>query len=390
MDRQTGGGLTPEGLFTAGDPQQGTPGTVVSADVMNAVVEELRNLVLDSGQTPDIANFNQVREAVAILAGKRAIMPNLCVGGSLEFWRRGFSHNLSAAFGERYTADRFACKVDGVGGSGAATISRAFQGGIAQAPVGMRHALYWNQTAGSTAADPVLIHRLEDVTAYAGRKVTISWLQRVVPGPMDVDVVLTQNFGTGGSASVSVGTQTVSVATNPSDFSKVSVTFDVPALGGATVGPDSFLEVAWTFPSGATFQFYIGQAQIEFGDVATPFQYLPLALDALQTGRYFQTSYEHGTTPGTATMKGAQQAFESFFRTQGIQSRFPLSMRTTPTITWYSTLTGNPGFVTLANSSDEAIASNDEVSEVATGYPGFASQLAEVNIAAHFTADAEL
>jgi hypothetical protein len=390
MDRQTGGGLTPEGLFTDGDPQQGIPGTVVKDELMNAITEELRNLVIDAGLTPDVANYNQVREAIAIVSGSRAIMPNLCVGGSLEYWRRGFSHALAAANGERYTADRFACKVDGAGGAGAATIARAFQGGIAQAPAGMRHAMFWNQTAGATIADPVLIHRLEDVTVYSGRKVTISWLQRVIPGPMDVDVVLTQNFGTGGSASVAVGTQTVSVATNPSDFSRVSVTFDVPAVGGATVGPDSFLEVAWTFPAGATFQFYIGQVQMEFGDVSTPFEYLPLALDALQTGRYFQTSYEHGTVPGTATSKGAQQAFESFFRTQGLQSRFPLAMRVRPTIVWYSTLTGAAGKITLSNSSEEDVVSNDEVSLVTTGYPGFATQLAEVNMSAHFTADAEL
>lgn len=56
-----------DGLFTDGDPQQGIPATTVTAAHMNAIQEELINLIVEAGLTPDGEDLTQLAQAIAAL-----------------------------------------------------------------------------------------------------------------------------------------------------------------------------------------------------------------------------------------------------------------------------------------------------------------------------------
>lgn len=53
-----------EGYFTEGDPSVSTPATLVRADWLNAVQEELRAIVVAGGLTPSKTTLNQVLQAI--------------------------------------------------------------------------------------------------------------------------------------------------------------------------------------------------------------------------------------------------------------------------------------------------------------------------------------
>ncbi len=64
MDRIQHPTATPGQQFTEGDPSSGTPATVVTAQFLNGVQEELVAVIVASGQTPDAGLVNQLRRAI--------------------------------------------------------------------------------------------------------------------------------------------------------------------------------------------------------------------------------------------------------------------------------------------------------------------------------------
>jgi len=92
--------------------------------------------------------------------------------------------------------------------------------------------------------------------------------------------------------------------------------------------------------SGATF--YITGVQLEKGSSATGYEYRQYQQELALCQRYFSKTYDIATVPGTATFSGAitsrvgsteNYAYAGYFT-------FPVSMRTNPSITIYSPLTG--------------------------------------------------
>ena len=67
MQRNDHSTTTAEGLFTEGDPALGTPATVVTAAFLNAVQEELCNLVEEAGLSLDGEDYSQVFNAIKTL-----------------------------------------------------------------------------------------------------------------------------------------------------------------------------------------------------------------------------------------------------------------------------------------------------------------------------------
>ena len=65
-------GATGDGRFTEGNPTTGTPATVVDASWMNAVQDELVNVVQAAGLTLAKADNDQLLEAINVLAGIQA------------------------------------------------------------------------------------------------------------------------------------------------------------------------------------------------------------------------------------------------------------------------------------------------------------------------------
>jgi microcystin-dependent protein len=61
------------GYFTEGNPATATPATVVTADWLNAVQEELIGVITAAGLTPSKTNLTQLRQAIEILGASGAV-----------------------------------------------------------------------------------------------------------------------------------------------------------------------------------------------------------------------------------------------------------------------------------------------------------------------------
>jgi len=110
----------------------------------------------------------------------------------------------------------------------------------------------------------------------------------------------------------------------------------------------------WYTTNDATFE--ITGVQLEVGSVATDFEHRSFNSELDLCQRYYNKSYAYGTTAGTATTSGA--LVESLFGAQNYASisggvRFTKSMRTTPTITLYSTANANTTGKMSADSTDK-------------------------------------
>ena len=196
------------------------------------------------------------------------------------------------------------------------------------------------------------------------------------------------NFGQGGSANIVAGVNAPATTPHDGTWERHEATFEIPEVGASVVGTDSFLEVAWLLPQNALFDWHFAEAQLEFGDVATNFEYVHPALELAICQRYFYSTYEHGVTPGTGTGLGAQVTLDEGFEIQGLQVRFPVDMRTRPTTTFYSPLTGAAG--KILSGGDQTVQGVQFASTVASGYPLLGTQQPLQNMEAHVTADAEL
>ena len=142
--------------------------------------------------------------------------------------------------------------------------------------------------------------------------------------------------------------------------------------------------------NGATF--YITGVQLEKGSTATSFDYRPYGTELALCQRYFQKSYNVDVALGTVTNAGMANTRVANTDTfiPSITQRFPVVMRTTATITWYSNSTGASGKV-QSGGSDVTVSANYDVGASTTGQIQLASApSAGGQINGHFTASAEL
>lgn len=143
--------------------------------------------------------------------------------------------------------------------------------------------------------------RIEDVTKFAGKTVTISFWAKA-DSAKNIAIELMQLFGSGGTPSEplnGIASQLVALTTT---WQKKSITITIPSIIGKTLGTDgvhtSFTLFRFWFDAGSTFDtrtaslgqqsgtFDIAQVQLEEGSVATPFEHRPYGLELSLCQRY--------------------------------------------------------------------------------------------------------
>lgn len=279
----------------------------------------------------DIANYGGGQGA----AGKNALL-----NSNFSVWQRGTSFSLAAstAYTSGFTADRWQTAT---GTNQACTISRQATGDTTNLPF-IQYALRYQRNSGQTGtAILALVQNFESVNSipFAGKIVTLSFYARAGANYSAASGALKAQLYSGtGTDQNAFGTYTGAAAAIDSTAT-LTTTWQRFTFTSASAIPTSATELALQFnftPVGtaSTNDYYeITGVQLELGSTATPYKpngaTQQAELAACQ--RYYSTS----TTNGTHSLSTTQVI--SAPQTDLLQGfRFPVAMRTAPTVTIYS------------------------------------------------------
>lgn len=216
--------------------------------------------------------------------GNYAAGKNIVINGDFRIWQRGTS---GFSLGGAYNSDRWAFYRDGSGATDAIT-QQSFTAGAA--PVaGYEAPFFWRYSAtvaGTGGTERSLYQRIEDVRTFANQTVTVSFWAKA-DATRTITLSLSQNFGSGGSTSVTTSLTSQSVTTS---WARYSATVAVPSVSGKTIGTSSYLQLLLGFPINVTETIDIWGVQLEAGLVATAFQTATgtLAGELAACQRYYQ------------------------------------------------------------------------------------------------------
>ena len=182
------------------------------------------------------------------------------------------------------------------------------------------------------------LQNLEDVTKTSGETVTVSFYARA-DAAKNMALEFEQQFGSGGSPSATVneiGVTTISLTTT---FQKFTVTATIPSVSGKTLGTggDDSTKLIFWFEAGTNLNastntlgqqngtFDISNVQLEFGTIATDFEFISPADQLAECKRYFELkSYLSSRTVTVGQAVSTTAAFADFSYTE---------KRATPTVT---------------------------------------------------------
>lgn len=223
-----------------------------------------------TGEVLTATNMNDVGGAINLLqsaqfaAGKNAI-----INGDFGIWQRGTSFTLSTG-GAVYTADRFKNSV--AFSAGTCTVSRqTFTAGTA--PVAGYEASYFNRTtlpASGSITYYETTQFVEDVRTFAGQTVTFSFWAKA-SSSLNATILISQNFGSGGSASVDNYAGSASITTS---WQRFTITTSLASISGKTIGTSSFVGLYLYATSGLSTSMTIDTWgwQLEAASTASNFQ----------------------------------------------------------------------------------------------------------------------
>ena len=272
--------------------------------------------------------------------GDYAAGKNKVINGDFYWNQRNFT---SGTAGSEFLADRIIGAFSGATGTNSRELFTVGQTAVPGNPLAYGKMVI---TTGNDFAR--LIHRIEDVSTFAGETATLSFYAKGVNPTTagKLNVRLQQYFGSGGSSSVETAEQDLVLTAS---FVKYSFTFSVPSISGKTVVASNFLAIDIGQLSNASadgWTLEVAQIQLEAGSVATAFQ---TATGTLQGELAACQRYYIRTTGGSST--GNSMGFQSQATTTTIVDFMiapQVSMRTAPTSVDYS----NIGVYRYANATN--------------------------------------
>lgn len=135
-------------------------------------------------------------------------------------------------------------------------------------------------------------------------------------------------------------------------------------------------------------ELFLTGVQLEVGDTANDFEHRSFERELEICQRYFCKSYDYDVVPGTAAnYLGEVYESETRNNTATVGTRFPVPMRSTPTITVYAPASGNSGNV--SNNGDKA-GSPSDANQESFARCGITGGLTAFPVGYHYTADADL
>ena len=261
------------------------------------------------------------------VAGKNKI-----INGDFGIWQRGTSFSNPTT--GTYTADRWYIGYENGTVTSSSVTQQTFTPGTA--PVAGYEGSYFlrrTYTTLGTATLSRLDQKIEDVRAFAGQTVTISYWAKSNASVSVINYAV-QNMGTGGSGG---GAPSVGGFMLTSSWARYSFQIAIPSLAGTTIGTGSNLEIMFqlgNLSNGATFDLW--GVQLEAGSVATPFTTATGTVqgELAACQRYYYrtnaTNGAYGALSGTGIAESTTVA--------DIPLSLPVTLRNTPTSIDYSTI----------------------------------------------------
>jgi hypothetical protein len=263
---------------------------------------------------------------------------NAIINGAFDIWQRGTSFSLVNG-NVAYTADRFLAYSNG----GSSTYSQqAFTPGAA--PVAGYEGAYFLREVAGAGTLIYLEHKIEDVRTFAGQTATLSFWAKA-GSAFTLSSEIASNFGSGGSTGATITTGSHSLTTS---WARYTVTVAMPSLTGKTIGTGSSINIVLT--SAATAQTLdIWGVQFEVASTATAFKRnasnIQGELAACQ--RYYYADIP-GNPTGTGDSTGTRIAIAPITTFLAANVKYPVPMRTAPTIYVY----GNGGSSNVVRRTD--------------------------------------
>lgn len=179
---------------------------------------------------------------------------NEAINGDFSVWQRGTSFSADG-----YSADRWYLDLSGATG----TVTRqALTAGSLPGYHAPSPSYYAEMDVTTGNADAGMQMRLADVTKYSGRRLVIScWVKADTLKTFRVDVI--QNFGSGGSSSVTTFAEDWAV---PTGWRRMTAFVDVPSVSGKTIGSDNYIAVRIRRTAADTFTLDLAAFAIEDGE----------------------------------------------------------------------------------------------------------------------------
>jgi hypothetical protein len=170
---------------------------------------------------------------------------------------------------------------------------------------------------------------------------------------------LTPGFNANTGAAISV-----SLASGPSNTIAANDTWQTTSLS-SPIGISNFAGSS----TGSTFD--LAFCQLEPGSQSTQLQDLDFQTNLSRCQRYWQSSYDYGTKPGTVTSSNGSINLITATTWTGIAVpvRFPVRMASVPTMTFYSPTTGASGNI-RNNSTSADVAVSGPITAGTSGYGG--------------------
>ncbi|CAB4159741.1 hypothetical protein UFOVP719_16 [uncultured Caudovirales phage] len=279
--------------------------------------------VLTATNMNDLSGTVNLLESAQYAAGKNEI-----INGDMGIWQRGTSFTVATS-GSAYAADRMLCVNES--GANATFSQQTFTPGTA--PVsGYEGQFFLRAVTTGTSGATYITQRIEDVRAFAGQTVTVSYWAKCASGTVSSAGFYLQNFGSGGSSAVFA---TLSTATITTSWQRFTHTIAIPSIASKTIGTSSYLEFQiLRYTAAATVDLW--GVQVEAGSTASPFQ---TATGTKQGELAACQRYYNRYTPGTSAY-GMLSSAGVATSTTLVRATFalPVEMRTVPSAVDYSTL----------------------------------------------------
>lgn len=256
----------------------------------------------------------------------------------------------------------------------------------------------------------IVRQRIEGVRLFAGQSVRVSFYVKA-DTTRSVALEFVQSFGTGGSPSADVTAIGAEKITVTSSWQRIERTVAITSISGKTIGSDGNDHLALNIwlDAGSTFNartgtlgqqsgtFDIANVQVELGTVTSDFERRPLGVELALAQRYYCKTFPLDTVPAdSAAVAGALVAGLWTGSTHFAFAlwQFPMTMRGTPSLAYYSVLGGTAGYWrnagNTASSQPSAYATGPRGAVVFMNNGSALSPGGADYYAVHVAADAEL